>query len=222
MAKEVDTPAAEALTFILANKGQNMTIEHRRHWTRFLLSMHWRNPTALEAVTIEARKFITKNFNNNPEEYRAVRQPGDPPTLLEWQELNRPYDMDDAGRHMLKPLILDDRSGTDIMNMRWATIDLSASSISLLTCDRPFHNGRGIKHPDTVVSLPISPSKLFIATNTEKVEREIDRVGPTDVAVRRNRDTVALAVKHVYGNTDGHLRFVENRLRQTRSSPKNA
>jgi hypothetical protein len=74
--------------------------------------------------------------------------------------------------------------GARINKMNWAVVDVSSSPISLLTSDRPVEMAR-LNGPDGVVSIPISPTKLFVA---------VDDPGALDrFRARKPKEIVALA-----------------------------
>jgi hypothetical protein len=69
----------------------------------------------------------------------------------------------------------NDILGTHINAMRWAVIDVSASPIRLLLSDRPVQIA-SLKEPSGFVSMPISPTKLFVATNNSAAFDNLSRV----------------------------------------------
>jgi len=53
---------------------------------------------------------------------------------------------------------------THLNQMRWGLIDVSAGPHSVLTSDRPV-GIFNMKDPKGMVTLPISPTKIFVAVN---------------------------------------------------------
>jgi hypothetical protein len=60
----------------------------------------------------------------------------------------------------------NDIVGAHVNKMPFAIIDLSGSPHRLLTSDRPV-GLFNLKEPNGLVSIPISPTKLFVAANDE-------------------------------------------------------
>jgi hypothetical protein len=148
----------------------------------------------------------------NPEEYEAARGADDPPTFVEWIQVNDPYRLNNIGKEMLPALIENEKVGTIMMQMRWFVFDLVSSGITLLTCDRPYIRIFGLKDERCVIVLPISPRLAFIATHSEGTAERLLKAGIKFLAKEINARIVAQAVSHVYGSTTNHLLFVENRL----------
>ena len=212
MAPVVDEPASRALQILIARNTPHPTIETRTDWTRFLMSLALRDPATVAKNTADARAGLIDKLNTNPEEYETARAADDPPTFVEWMQVNDPYRLDNIGKEMLPALIENEQIGTIIMQMRWFVFDLVSSGITLLTCDRPYIRTLGLKDERCIIVLPISPRLAFIATHSQGIAERLLKAGAKILAKDINARIVAQAVKHVYGVTTNHLRFVENRL----------
>ena len=65
-----------------------------------------------------------------------------------------------------------------------------------------------------MLSLPVSPTHLFVAVNDIALLRQLDAQPARDTARNSNHSIVKLAVQNVYGYTGAQLTFVEKRLRK--------
>jgi hypothetical protein len=101
---------------------------------------------------------------------------------------------------------------------KWAVIDLSAGAHTLLTADRPFTTSHGLGNPSCLLGVPLSPTRLFVAANDVAQLRRLAAQKPNDTVRNANALMVKLAIQNVYGSTDGHLAFVEKRLRRAGDS----
>jgi hypothetical protein len=212
MAPVVDGPAADALKILLARNTPNLSEKTRTDWTRFLMSLCLRDPATLSKIKEDARKGLEAKLLSDPEEYLAARGNSEHPTLLAWVEAHAPAILPNIGTLWLPNMIDNEQIGTIIMRMRWAIFDLSSSGFTLLTSDRPYIRIHGLKDPQCVIALPISPRFAFVATHDLDTQKKLLRSGTTALAKSINAHVVAQAVKHVYGSTDAHLRFIKNRL----------
>lgn len=207
----VDTPASKALAILLDRTPESPTT--RIDWTRFLMAMRLRNPKALEEVhELSASAIRSQMSDPADKEYLAVKETGDPDTLLEWVEINLPNVLSNAGKIFLPDMIDHEEVGGHIVRMKWRAINFSAAGRTLLVGDRPFIATHGLSEPACVLALPLSPTQLFVATNEE---RQIDRLlqnGLRYLADAVNDQMVRQATQHVYGAGPGHLSFVEERL----------
>jgi Protein of unknown function (DUF4238) len=215
MAKIIDEPASRVIKIFLEKAPQRLTPEARVEWTRFLMAMRLRDPHTLAELTRLAQG-VVKSILGKPDdhEYLAVKDADDPATLYEWVEKHAPHVIENVGKTFLPGLIDHEKIGDHTINMRWSTFDVSPGGVSLLTGDRPFVATAGLADPKCIVALPLSPDMLFIATNTESVERRLRATPVVQLAKAMNTNIVNQAMKHVYGNSPRHLRFVENRLRR--------
>jgi hypothetical protein len=72
--------------------------------------------------------------------------------------------------------------------------------------------------PNGSLFLPISPIKLFVAANTDKVLAEFSKGKPTEVVKRVNEIVVARARRYVYARDDWQRDFVK-RTMSTKMEP---
>lgn len=213
MARIVDDHAADALEILITRDDAALTVKVREAWTRFLLSMQLRDPQSLVEIQKHSLEVLRANMSKQDSEYEATKRDTDPATPFEYLEKHAPHLLENLGKTFLTGLIDHEKIGTHMMHMTWWALDLSPSKVSLLTSDRPLLRYLGLADRECVITLPLSPSVLFVAANRPDKADEIQRkLTPTEVAKLSNRDVVIRAIKHVYGDADTHLRFVEKRL----------
>lgn len=222
MAAIVDDRAAEAMEVLIAGDGARLTAPLREAWTRFLLSIQLRDPYSLEEIQKSCLAILRTNLSiPDDDEYNAVRKDGDPATLFEFVEQRAPHLLANIGKTFLPGLIDNKKIGTHIMTrMHWGTLDVSAGEFGLLTADRPFLRYEGLASENSRITLPLSPTRMFVAANRPDAVPRIQRtVTMRDFVRRANDDVVRRAVKHVYGDADDQLRFVEKRLIRKGATP---
>jgi len=213
MAPVVDNCAADALEILITRNRAAMTAKVREAWTRFLLSLQLRDPQSLIEIQKYSLAVLRANMSKLDAEYDATKRTCDPATPYEYVEKHAPHLLENIGKTFLPELIDHKKIGTHIMRMFWWTLDLSSSKVDLLTADRPVLRYERLAHRDCLITLPLSPSSLFVAANRHDiVDQILRRHTLTDIAKKANSDVVARASKHVYGKTDAHVRFVEKRL----------
>ena len=213
MARVVDDPASRAMEALIERDQSKLTSELRQAWTRFVMSLHVRHPDNIARITQQAKAGLGQSLLEDPKEYAAMRRKDDPPTLVEWAELNAPFILDNYGKQLLPAIITHQDTGDAILRMRWWTISISDDIPDLLTCDRPVFMSHGVSDERCFIALPIAPRFAFIATRSQA---SFDQVMSRDIkaiAKSLNESLVSQAVNNVYGSTRQHLRFVQNRLR---------
>ena len=214
MSPIVDDQAAPALRALLGGQLANLDPHLRQSWTRFVMSLVARNPQRVERVSRDAAKSLRASLLENPQEYDSVRTPDDPATLLEWVEQNVPALVDNHGKQMLPGLITHQPTGNAIIQMNWCVVRLPADAIDMLTCDRPVYMSHGVMDIRCIIALPLSPRHIFFATRRPLLFEEFTRKQFKFMTASLNGLLVEQAQRFVYGASDRHLRFVENRLRK--------
>lgn len=102
--------------------------------------------------------------------------------------------------------------------MIWAVLDLSGAH-TLLTSDRPYNTSHGLLSPECLLSVPLSPTRLFVAANDMRQLEILARQSRKDTARNANNHVVRMAVENVYGDSNDRLAFVEKRLRRVDQAP---
>ena len=150
-------------------------------------------------------------------EYELICEPGDPATFDEYIAKNDPLIPRRARANLIMKVFDNEIVGKHINNMRWGTVSLAASPHKLLTSDRPvgLYN---IKKPDGMITLPISPTKLLVAVNDQKLLQNVSRVHPREVVSHVNKELVERARRYVWASDQSQEGFIE-RYMSTRLEP---
>ena len=212
--RAVDNNAAPVLESMLHEGPGALDEDKRRSWTLFLMSMLMRSPHSLDEIGSVINDFFRANLEKSHQsDYAASRQPDDPVSIYDFT-MKRTPDLAQAYKAALPDMIDNDVIGKQIINMRWAMWALSAAPYTLLTGDRPCMTSRGIADPGCMLSLPVSPTHLFVAAHDIGLLRRLAAQPARDTVRNSNDCTVKLAVQNVYGCTAGQLTFSEKRLRK--------
>ena len=216
MSSIVDNHAANALRILIANNPTGITEEVRNHWTRFLIASLVRRPQSVQEAMDGFRQVLKENLSDLKSAKRtsSSKQEGDPPTLYEWMEKNHADIVNDRAKLTMVSCIENQAMGNIIINMKWSVINLIKSQHDLLTSDAPHLRFYGLKDPSCLIAFPLSPRFLFVASHDGIAELTLKSLGGSKIAVLVNDNIVRTAERYVYGRTDSHLRFVENRLRR--------
>lgn len=210
----VDNNAAPVLDRMIREGPVALGEDERRRWTLFLMSMFIRDPHSLVEIRSVINHFFRANLENlHQSDYAASRQPGDPESIYDFA-MERTPELAEAYKAALPEMIDDDDIGQRIINMRWALLNLSTAPHTLLTGDRPCMTWGGIADPACILSLPASPTHLFVAAHDITLLRRLYAQHARDTVRKSNEYIVKWAVKNVYGCTKTQLTFVEKRLRK--------
>ena len=212
----VDNNAASALESMLRDGPGALDEDKRRSWTLFLISMFMRSPHSLDEIGSVINGFFRANLEKSHQsDYAASRQPDDPVSIYDFT-MKRTPELAQAHKAALPDMIDNEVIGQQIINMRWAIRNLSAAPHTLLTGDRPCMQSRGMADPACMLSLPVSPTHLFVAAHDIGLLHRLAAQPARDTVRNSNDCTAKLAVQNVYGCTADQLTFVENRLRKAK------
>jgi hypothetical protein len=206
-----DQTAALALDIHLGKSARPWTNELLSAWSRFIIAIHTRHPDAMPELRAAAARIWNAGDEACQAEYERIRKPGDPPTFDEHIALIDPLIPVKARVNLIIRVFDNYIVGGQLNGMKWHTIDLSASSNKLLLSDRPvqFHK---LKDRNGFVSIPISPTKLFVAVNDAAALSHVRRTRPRDIVREVNLFTVSRARRFVWACDESAQQFVANRM----------
>jgi hypothetical protein len=106
--------------------------------------------------------------------------------------------------------------GRSLNGMRWSVVSTPDDAPPFLSSDRPLYMSKTFSEPNCYVTLPIGAHRLFVATNTEEVERSFNNRPPKELIQEINARVVSQAVKYVYGIDDAEQEFVDKLISSDR------
>lgn len=206
---DVDNRAASALQKMVARKSTDtLTPNERLAWAQFITSLPIRNPEAVADIKkTSTRDGMEKAFKQAEQEFPAWAKAGDFKAEFEAsvdEDLFARFLRDNYGLFIICELMLNPSFHQIILNMHWWVLDLAASGISLITCDRPYKTFRPISHPRGLIYVPISPSLAFYASPDPRKKRQLQAQPPKIIAKQMNRALAILAAKFVYAFDNQH------------------
>jgi hypothetical protein len=209
--QDVDTKAAEVLAQ-LERGVVPQTSQARSNWTRFVQSLQLRTPADIIGLKQRTRDDWGVSIPKIQETYDTMRRLGDPSTFEEFIEARDPEILDRMALKILTVLIDAEGMGAVINNLIWDVVDLTGSRHDLLASDRAVDQIEGLGHPDTILTVPLGPKRLFVATRRRAIIDRIKRASPTDVVRRRNLPTVCCARSFVWGRDRSQQPYIEKRM----------
>jgi hypothetical protein len=218
MAPDVDNPAVAPLrNFLERRPASELTLPMKQAWTRFLMSLHVRNPARVEQITGQGAEALRQMLAKDPEDYNAVRKPDDPSTLVEWVERYAPALIENYGKSILPGIVTHQPTGNEIIRMHWVVGSYGATP-DILTCDQSLYLSHGVNDPKCVIALPLSPYAIFFASRQANSLDKLMRMERSALIRSINETVVTQAARYVYGAHDRALAFVERWLAPVSSS----
>src|SRR5208337_4449301 len=96
-------------------------------------------------------------------------------------------------------------------------IDLSGARFTLLTSDRPVEI-HALREPRGLVSMPISPTKLFVAVNETGIFDILRRNSPDSLVRHINESLVSRASPYVWARNRSAQPFIERKFGTAREA----
>ena len=208
----IDNNAAPVRVKMEQHGLKSLSNTERQDWVRFLLSLRVRQPEIISQIWTEGAHNLRQNLLDAPEQYEALAEEDDAPTLEEWVEQHYPGLIENFGLSCIPKLVDNRMVGTKILYLRWWLWDFSNAKHELLLADNPCIFTGDIDAPELIVALPISPTKAFLATRGDLTAAKLRQQSPSTLVVQLNESSVLQARKRVYARTDAPKRFIANRL----------
>jgi Protein of unknown function (DUF4238) len=205
----IDTDASRGLEKIIAGETDNWPGPLRSGWTRFILSLLFRNPEAVATIRGHIVQMWDEGTKALQSEYAARRRASDPETFEEFLAKREPNAAQIGAANFLAEVIDNNRVGQTVFEMKWSRIDLSGSTHQLLTSDRPIDMPLGLADANAYIALPVSPTILFVAAHNNELGDRLRKAEPTEVVSKINKRVIEQARKFVWGSTDSQLNFVK-------------
>lgn len=206
-----DNIASIALQRHLSSSREPWPAELLSAWSRFLIGIHLRHPDAVTELRAAAQSIWEGSGEASQRAYQAVRKPEDPATFDEYLGARDPLIAAKMRMNMVIKSFDNDILGTHVNGMKWAVVDVSASPIKLLLSDRPVEFSN-LKEPRGFVSMPISPTKLFVAANSPAGLSNLRQVKPREIVQHVNLFIVGRARRFVWAQDETQRRFIENHM----------
>lgn len=210
---QVDNLAARAHQKLVERGLQSLTDEERSDWVRFLMSLRARQPDIVQQLKTESTVQLKESLGQKPEEYEQITETDDPPTMEEWVEQSFPGLIENFGLSFLHEIANNPKVGEKIFRMKWWLWDFGRIPFDLLLGDRPCIFTNGIDNPQLIIALPISPTKAFLATNSERTAVILRQQDPKGLALRLNESSLYQARARIYSRNTSPMRFIQNRAR---------
>jgi hypothetical protein len=172
----VDTDAPRAMEDIIAGETDNWSGDLGSGWTRFILSLLFRNPEAVATIKGHIVEMWDEGIKALLVNYAARRRAGDPESFEEFLAKHEPNAAQIGAANFLADVIDNAQVGKTVFEMKWSRVDLSKSNHDLLTSDRPIDMSLGLADPKAYISLPFRRASCS--------SRRITRTWPTRCELR--------------------------------------
>ncbi|WP_269715630.1 DUF4238 domain-containing protein [Caulobacter sp. NIBR2454] len=218
----IDDEAAKVRRKLAAYGVASLTERERLEWSRFLVSLIARQPRMVAKVRQEAPAYLRESLMAHPEEYEEVRAEAGPADLVEWTEEQHPHLIDNFGVPLLAKLTDDLGMREQFSSLRWVLIDVSLGGRNLLLSDYPLLLEGRLDENGFYLSLPISPTQLFVGYRDEKFRLALSQTSARQLSLRSNTNAVRRATERVISVDGADMAFVVEQWAANPPIPKEA
>jgi len=151
----------------------------------------------------------------NHEEYEKVRGPDDPPTFLEFiREKKLDHLIDNFGTVMMSQLVDIPQMNHDIAHMDWRVQHYRDGPYGFITSDFPICMLPGLAYRDCIISLPLSPTAVFLAGYDSSLIDAVVAQPPHCLIDKMNEISAQNAQQYVFADSRQYGKLVEKMLRK--------
>lgn len=208
----VDHSASKAREKLLDTPHSGWTSVNRSAWSRFILSLAHRTPENLAVFKESMRIIWGRPSPDIQTKYEAIRTPTDPIYFEDYAQSVDPLVVEKFASLAIQRPAGNSQTGNFINNMHWKVHDLSVSQFKLLLSDALLMMSNGLEKPDGHIAIPLSPTKLFVATYDKAFMSEFDRMSPQQLVRKSNQLVVGRAKRFVVATNREQDAFIRNRF----------
>lgn len=206
----LDSLASNVFQKIKLYKDIRINKAERVVFTHYLIAAKFRTPDLVAELKSSSTEILTKNLQSDPNKYEFIKGSAIQPDLVDYANEKLPGLLDGVGLFMLPNLITDMEFTNAIKTMFWWVEDFSKSSVKLVISDRPLFISLGLRDPNCLIAMPITPDLMFFASNNPKMRAAQISNGKDALAIRCNESISSGAVRFIYGSAETD--FIERML----------
>ena len=210
--KLLDDKGKVLVTKLMAD--ERLDTAERVFWATFLTAMRLRTPENITLLRGRGAEHVISELGKGQREYEALKELGDPETIVEWVETQYPGLIANFSLASIPRLVSGDIA-VKINRMAWHSLDFGDGGHRLLSSDRPCVFTAGIDDPNCIVALPLSPRCAFIAFYPKsQAEAALTQHGPNVIRAALNKNVVTQAKQRAicFGERDAPQSFYRKYL----------
>ncbi len=211
---EIDDPASKVLNTLNNTGADNLSLQQRNDWAKFLIALRYRGPQSIQKIKQDGKNEFSKMIESTEEEYQSLRSEDDPPSFEEFVNIIYPGAKENFGLTTISNWFTNNPAIQTLSEMFWKVIPLNGENYSLLTSDNPLYMFSGLGDMRCLVALPLSPYSIFFATKNQKTIFNIDKLTKNKLIKRCNESMVENAFQKVYSKNDLQKNFIQKRFKK--------
>lgn len=208
----IDTLAADALTYIQQHGKRPDDPKLHNGWTRFVMSLIYRNPRAIAHLRRKVRENDEATWADIEARYETMKGPDDPATYREYREAAGTSLTDESEAKLISSMIDNANIGAHLNNMHWRFVEYGDPKHSFLLSDDPVMMSNGLRKLEGFLIVPVGPRTMFIAVNDLRVLSAFTSQG--NRVQRALNDAVVRQADHqIIASEESHRAFIDKRFK---------
>ncbi len=213
----IETETAPILDKLIARGVKSLTLVERQWWALYMNASILRVPHVIAHVKADAEQVLKAALSEDIPEYNELRGTAPEATLWDWTMNHANARLANAGMKVLIDVLCSQRTIGRMLQLTWTVRDVSRSPFKLMIGDDPLERIGDLYKPGTLISLPLSPTHLFFATDNQRTVSHVAGI-PDRIVVRANNvSTLTTAKRFAYGEAE--FSFIEKHLLTASQQP---
>jgi hypothetical protein len=203
--QRIDDEAAVVHRALLARPKDELSAEQGHIWIRFVASLLLRTPRFLRHWKGQAPETLNK--------IAAADDSGDGLREFFYRYMEAAGDRlpSDVTMEAIAQLLEESSAHHALAGAHWALRDVSLAKVDLVIGDEPVLRG-GLLTEDYFFALPISPTVLFYASNSDTARARLEAMWDSEIVFLANLDSATQADEYLFATGLQHSRLARQRL----------
>lgn len=198
----IDNQAKPVMDKIIHNGVSSLSPAERNQWRRYLMAAQLRVPHMVERIKAQTKQYHEEKFSRPIPKLETREKSTTEETLLESMQKYHPARLANSPLRVMLGILENKKTIECIHRLHWLVKDVSMSSRGLLLGDVPYQEVHPLYKPGALISIPLSPTHIFLAGDTKDTIEHFIRMSPRELVKRSNISALTTAKKFVYGDAE--------------------
>ncbi|MCB1885797.1 MAG: DUF4238 domain-containing protein [Geminicoccaceae bacterium] len=209
----IDSDAAKIHAKLVQDADVLLSDTDKCAWMRFVCSLLIRQPSLVRQTRQKIPQNYRDGLNQDWELIDALKQAGINQTPAEFAEAEQVDRFENRAMILLAHMCDNPKEMAKFAAMQWCYGDLKDAGLELVLSDRPVIKILTDPRTPSLLTLPLSPTRIWFAACNRETLENIKALPPRDLVERVNHESVRQATKWVF-DRDGHnLRSIQKHLK---------
>ncbi|MER9853749.1 MULTISPECIES: DUF4238 domain-containing protein [unclassified Mesorhizobium] len=186
---DIDNRAAPILNQLIEKGVRSLSARQRYYWARYLNASAARIPYVVAEANSKASSVLERMLS-------------EPDPGLEWVHNDASGPLFNGGIVALAKFFSYKKPIDRFLSLRWSVRNVSNSKLPLMIGDDPLGRTGNLYEADCLVTLPLSPNHVFLATDSPRVINAINRRHDQQLVELVNQQSLSDAKQFAYGDAD--------------------